>query len=214
MRGDRRDLWPERFCYTHPPGSPSALCLSRPTAPTRAPTPTVILPARQPASLLPCRRMRAGLRPSGSRCRDACCLLSWRLGRRPRYEVAGVPGRVRSLGAHLFSCRAKRGVREIRSGCAAQRVGGAERPGPAREHVRRDRISRSLRGQPNRGAACVALRNPSSGDICRPPRPGERPQANFFSRPGASSHPNHARRSDPFRKFRNWCLNQLEWLAF
>ena len=171
MRGDRRDPWPERFCYTHPP------------------TPTVILPARRDASRSACRRVRAGLRPSGSRFRDACCLLGWRLRRRWRCEVAGVPGRVRSLGAHLFSCRAKRGGREIRSRCAAQRVGGAERPGPAREHVRRDRISRTARGQPNRGAACVALRNPSSGDICRPPRPGERPQANFFSHPGVSSHP-------------------------
>ena len=38
-------------------------------------------------------------------------------------------------------------------------------------------------GATNRGAACVALRNPLSGDICRPPRPGECPQRDFFHAP-------------------------------
>ena len=160
MRGDRRDPWPERFCYTHPP------------------TPTVVLPARQTASLLPCRRMRAGLRPSGSRCRDACCLLGWRLRRRPRCSVGWVPGRVRSLGAGHSPNSAIRGARK---NSIVGRSGRRGVPMPKRG-------SRRI-GATNRGAACVALRPPSSGDICRPPRPGERPQANFFSRPGATCHP-------------------------
>jgi hypothetical protein len=147
-RGDRRDLWPERFCSIQPTRTPSALCRSRPTAPTRAPAPTVILPARQLASLLPCRRMRGGLRPSGSRCRDASCLE--RLDSAGNHVVTSpVLQDLSSLvGRPPSPLGAKRVGREIRSRCAAQRVGGAERPGPAREHVRRERISRSTQRHP------------------------------------------------------------------
>jgi hypothetical protein len=38
-------------------------------------------------------------------------------------------------------------------------------------------------GATNRGAACVALRPPLSGDICRPPRPGECPHECFSRAP-------------------------------
>ena len=146
---DRRDMEPERFLLYPPARTPSALCLSRPTAPARAPTPTrnpPCAPIRFTLGLPPHARRASpfGLALPPRRVMGAVLSVSAPRGTTLSSRLFGKTSWVLCAGS--FSIQAVRGVREIRSGCAAQRVGGAERPGPAREHVRRERISRTSRG--------------------------------------------------------------------
>jgi len=133
---------------------------------THPPDPTVVLPARRRASRSACRRHVApgfALRARTPHLAVGGCARSGVLmgktsnvfGRRPCLKLCdeGHGGKA--------SLWAGAGVEECQCPSGASRRIGAT----------------------NRGAACVALPPPSSGDICRPPRPGERPQRSFSSMP-------------------------------
>ena len=125
------------------------------------PPPPVILPARQIASALalPAHSRRAS--PFG-------------LARPPAAKTPQVSASLGEFRTPAPSPIQQSGAREKIRLWAGAGVEACQCSGGA---------SRCI-GATNRGAACVALRPPLSGDICRPPRPGKRPQANFFSDPG------------------------------
>ena len=91
-----------------------------------------------------------------------------------------------SLGADPSSSSA------IRGGAEKREVGRRGRRGVTMPK----RGSRRI-GATNRGAACVAQRFPSPGDLCRPLRPPKRPARVFAPRPGAPRDPSHAPKHTP-----------------
>jgi len=148
---------------------------------THPPAPTVILPARRRASRSACRRHLApgfALRARTPRLAVGHCARPGQLGAR----LLG------SLGAGHFSSSENEGHGGKASLWAGAGVEECQCPGGASRRI----------GATNRGAACVALPPLSSGDICRPPRPGERPQRSFSSmsrghkRSYPTSHAGHA----------------------